>query len=759
MPEFFALPGVWIGDGSGDTIGGVATSVAAFVGRAGRGALDTARKVRSFSEFERSFGGLHPDSDLSYAVSHFFLNGGHACWVVRVAEDARVANVTLKTAEGLPTLVATASSEGAWGNAMLLQVDQAADDPWNAFNLTVVEIGARNGQSSPLRAETHPNLSMDDRAASYAPQAVNATSELITLADAGLAGSLAATAAAGWTLTDADVARLEATTRRLRVAVDGRPAAEITLFEGDNDLTTVNALAGRIAERMNRLDGVAGVVGVCDAGLLSFVSGNPGRRSAIVFGDAAVENAAAVLGLGVAHGGREIAGASALRPAPSGVTGARIHDFAAVPLAGNDPVTVALVDLDSSGAAAGAPLQTLDITLAPVTDSLAAARDRLQAGLSASAIPAFAEARVEIVDDALHVLPPLAAAGQALMFSGTGAEALRLARPAVRSVNIAAYQPGVGESRAAQVAGSRGDDGRPPSAARYAGDGVARTGVHALHDADDVNILALPGVSDAAALAPALAFAEARRAMMLIDIDAGVNTFEGAVAWIGAPAHGGLKRPNAAAYFPRVRLPDPLRDGQLRAFANSGVIAGLWARTDTERGVWKASAGVEAVLRGVHALDCALTPRQNRALNERGLNCLRAFPAFGIVSWGARTLEAADARASEWKYVPVRRLALFIQESLARGVRFAVFEPNDEPLWARLRLAVGAFMHGLFRQGAFQGASDREAYFVKCDADTTTQSDMELGVVAIRVGFAPLKPAEFVVLTLRQATGDAAPRP
>ncbi len=755
MPEFFAPPGVWIGNGSGDAITGVATSVAAFVGRTARGPLDTAHKVHGFSDFERSFGGLHPDSDLSSAVSHFFLNGGGACWVVRVAEDACAASVTLKTEGGLPTLVTTAASEGAWGEALLLRVEPAADDPLNAFDLTVIEMGARNGRPAPLRVETHHGISMDDRATTYAPAAVNAASELIMLADAGLAGSLAATAAGGRTLADADVAGLCAATRRLTIAVDGRPATEITLFEGVNDLATVNALARRIEERINRIDGVAGVVGASDAGVLSFASGTLGRRSALVLGDAAYENAAAVLGLGVANGGREIAGASEILPAASGVTGGRIEDFAAVPLAANDAIEVALVDIDAAGAVAGPPIETLDLALTSVPASLAAARDRLQAGLSASPSPTFADARVAVVDGALHVLPSLAAPGCALVFSGAGAEALRLASPGVRFVNVAAYQPGVGGTRAAQDAGSRGDDGTPPSAARYAGDPAARTGVHALEDADVFNILALPGVGDPAALAPALGLAEARRAMMLLDVDA--DTFEGARAWMDDPARGALKSPNAVAYFPRVRLPDPLQDGQLRAFANSGVIAGLWARTDAERGVWKAPAGATAALRGVQALDCALSAQENRALNALGLNCLRAFPALGIVSWGARTLHGADARVSEWKYVPVRRLALFIEESLARGTRFAVFEPNDKPLWARLRLSVGAFMDGLFRQGAFQGASAREANFVKCDADTTTPADIDRGVVTIRAGFAPLKPAEFVVLTVGQAAGGLPP--
>jgi len=141
-------------------------------------------------------------------------------------------------------------------------------------------------------------------------------------------------------------------------------------------------------------------------------------------------------------------------------------------------------------------------------------------------------------------------------------------------------------------------------------------------------------------------------------------------------------------------------------------------------------------------------------LNPLGINCLRTFPVYGTVVWGARTIDGNDQRGSEWKYVPVRRMALFLEESLYRGTQWVVFEPNDEPLWAQIRLNIGAFLQGLFRQGAFQGKSAKEAYFVKCDRETTTQADINLGIVNILVGFAPLKPAEFVVLKIQQIAGD-----
>jgi phage tail sheath protein FI len=187
------------------------------------------------------------------------------------------------------------------------------------------------------------------------------------------------------------------------------------------------------------------------------------------------------------------------------------------------------------------------------------------------------------------------------------------------------------------------------------------------------------------------------------------------------------------------------------------VVAGVIARTDATRGVWKAPAGIDAGLAGVNDLTMGadpvnLTDAENGDLNVLGINCLRTFPVVGRVVWGARTLRGADALADEYKYLPVRRLALYLEESLYRGTQWVVFEPNDEPLWAQIRLNIGAFLQGLFRQGAFEGSSPRDAYFVKCDAETTTVNDRNLGRVNIIVGFAPLRPAEFVILQIQQIT-------
>ncbi len=271
------------------------------------------------------------------------------------------------------------------------------------------------------------------------------------------------------------------------------------------------------------------------------------------------------------------------------------------------------------------------------------------------------------------------------------------------------------------------------------------------------NILCIPAAASLAAggftavITAATTYCNDKRAFLIVDIPASVATPAQMVTFMGV--NDGLRHINAAIYFPRLEIPDPLNQNRPRNVGASGTLAGVYARTDATRGVWKAPAGTEAALRGANVA-MKITDLENSSLNPIGINALRNFIVFGNVSWGARTLDGADVATSEWKYIPVRRTALYIEESLFEGSKWIVFEPNDEPLWAQIRLNFGAFMHSLFRQGAFQGTTPKDAYFVKCDKETTTQDDINRGVVNILVGFAPLKPAEFVVIKIQQMAGQ-----
>ncbi len=291
---------------------------------------------------------------------------------------------------------------------------------------------------------------------------------------------------------------------------------------------------------------------------------------------------------------------------------------------------------------------------------------------------------------------------------------------------------------------------------------AGKKGMYALLDADLFNLLCIPphklssapdpGDSDldpATVIDVAAAFCAARRAFLVVDPPYGSTLTDMPIFQSGVTTTN-----HAALYFPTLLQPNPLHDNQLEEFAPCGAIAGIMARTDSDRGVWKAPAGLEARLVGVPALSVPLTDAETGQLNPLGINCLRSMPAAGRVVWGARTMEGNDRLASEWKYIPVRRTALFLEESLYRGTQWVVFEPNDEPLWAQIRLNLGAFMQSLFRLGAFQGKTPKEAYLVKCDRETTTQDDINRGVVNILVGFAPLKPAEFVIIQIQQLAGQ-----
>ena len=303
----------------------------------------------------------------------------------------------------------------------------------------------------------------------------------------------------------------------------------------------------------------------------------------------------------------------------------------------------------------------------------------------------------------------------------------------------------------------KGDDGKILTDSNITD---VNTGLGLLKKVDIFNMLCIPPfdgtrTTSKAVYEDALQYCEKRRAMLIVDPPEGWNDPSQAEAGVRS-TNFMARHKNAAVFFPMIIAPDPLNDNKNDTFVPSGAVAGVMARTDVERGIWKTAAGMEAILFGVNDLSVKLNDDENGILNPIGVNCLRSFPDVGRVIWGGRTLVGADILANEWKYIAVRRTALYIEESLYRGTQWVVFEPNDERLWARIRLNVGAFMQDLFRKGAFQGTDPKKAYFVKCDGSTTTQYDIDRGIVNIIVGCAFLKPAEFVILQIQQITQQEA---
>jgi len=765
MPSTLTYPGVYVEEVPSGvrTITPVSTSVTAFVGFTSRGAADTARQIFSFADFEREFGGLSVDSDLSYAVQHYFQNGGAEAWIVRVAAGAAAAGISILNAPGGSQVFdVTAPSQGAWGNRVRIDVDYDSSNPASLFNLTATEFEEQGGVLTPVRTETHRNLTMNSVAPNDAVATVNAASNLIRLSRDAAALPLVATArgeSRSGDLAGTDFTQLNDDRRRLAITIDGDGPLEFDIFDAGGSLTGANEsaritnLASRIQARVQALKpgspAFSGFTAARDGTRVVLTSGTTGEQSSVRVGAASIRNAATLLKLGLAAGGRETDAAAGMRPAQTGTLGGDISGLTLTTLAA--PATVS-VTTHGAGGDVGPTTITLWTTAEERPTSLQALRGRVEAALTAEAQPELRGARVTLVDNRLRIEAGGDPSSRITFADGAVADALKISAGGGAVENVSSYALGVGVAGQAQAAPVAGADGTAPSTVNLRGSRLAKTGFYALEGVEIFNLVCVPGVSDAGLLSEVIAYAEERRAFAILDLPAAVDSLDEARTWISTNAS--LRHKNAAAYFPRFVAADALQNFRQRQFPASGAVAGIYARTDTERGIWKAPAGTDAVVRGAQGLAVTLSDPENGALNPLGLNSLRTFPVFGTVVWGARTLVGADQLASEWKYVPIRRLALFIEESLYRGTKWVVFEGNDEPLWAQIRLNVGAFMQTLFRQGAFQGSSAREAYFVKCDSETTTQNDIDRGVVNILVGFAPLKPAEFVVLRIQQIAGQ-----
>jgi hypothetical protein len=672
MPVTPTYPGVYIEElPSGvRTITGVATSIAAFIDRFGRGPLDNTIGIHSYADFEREFGGLNATSEASYAIQQFFLNGGSDAFVVRVGRDDTPGGHPLAAATAtlgpVASLVATAGRRirgileedpGAWGNNIRIDVDYDTRWPGESvdparhqttvelFNLAIAETAPRNGRTVVVRTETYTNLTLRQGAQNNALEVVNEQSKLVFLTT--LAADLVPTN---------------------RPSTTGTLGAVLPAFVAPADGSTFNITVD--------VDGTGAV----------FVT----RTATLDYGGTA-PTSYPQLGSLVEQ---------AIRHAPPG-TGE--------PLAARDLFSGAAVRLlderDRDGVMTGQRFRVLLGRAGPGYDP--------RATVTITAAPA-----------PLDTLVGLAA-------------------------SVATQQFALGN----------GSDGAALTATQLQGSEAAKTGLYALDDVDLFNILCLPaaaGLADdqmRAVYGEAESYCQRRRAFLIVDLSCDADDLEGVQQWLSD--NEVLRHRNAAVYFPRLEILDPLNMNRPRVVGgSSGIMAGLYAATDAARGVWKAPAGTDVRLRGVERLEFVLTDRENGVLNQVGINCFRNLPIYGNVCWGARTLEGADQMASEWKYVPVRRLALFLEESLYRGTKWVVFEPNDEPLWSQIRLNIGSFMHSLFRQGAFQGTTPKDAYFVKCDKETTTQNDINLGIVNILVGFAPLKPAEFVIIKVQQMAGQ-----
>ncbi len=347
-----------------------------------------------------------------------------------------------------------------------------------------------------------------------------------------------------------------------------------------------------------------------------------------------------------------------------------------------------------------------------------------------------------------------------ITFTPVGAPATSLA--GTFQINVRQYTLGNGGTGPFSVAGVVGDDGTAPLEADYLGTLIDQTGFFALEQVDLFNLMVIPADSDVTeatylnVIGPASNYCAQRRAFLLVDAPPSWTNSTTKLSKVVNDTtlvddvRKRVVKINSAVFYPRLMYSDA---GITKPIGPAGAIAGLMARIDSSRGVWKAPAGTEADLRGIAGLEVNLTDMENGVLNKLGVNCLRTFPTASstgaLAPWTVPTTSVRSGNT----YRSVA-LALFLEESLFRGTKWVVFEPNDEPLWAKIRLNLNAFMMRLFRQGAFQGSTPDKAFFVKCDGETTNANDRNLGIVNIEVGFAPLKPAEFVIIKIQQIAGD-----
>lgn len=768
MPTAVSYPGVYIEEvPSGvHTISGVATSIAAFVGYTSRGPVDQAKRILNFADFQRQFGDLSPDSEIAYAVQQFFLNGGSSAYVVRVAQGAVEASITVEDESGDNALVIKAASKGEWGNNLRIDVDYGTANPDSTFNLRVTQYRFEGGKAIVAAKEEHLNLSMNSHAANYALGVVNEESRLIRLTNVSTIDNAADR---GFSLSG-DIgtafAALPATSRVINGILDGTTSFSLQLADPVTTFTEVVAsvtaaiaqagLTARLAASAANLAGGTSGTKPCLKLQSKFVAGNSATNaefSSVQIINAPTNDAARALKLGRANGGREKEGASVCRPAQTGTTSSDLSTVLGTQVSGALKVTV-------NNNASGAPVALFpQATIAAIPALPLAGQsftDTLKAAIKGLNQPSTDNVTVQLNGSFLRIATGTSNADVSILFDDAFATATGL-NVTKTIVNVQQYALGGGANFSAQSGAIPGADGTPPGGTQIIGDPLKKTGMQALRDVDLFNLLLIPRTAQMASneansvYAAALKLCEERRAFYLLDPDRTTKTVNTIGDWL---TNSGAKSRNGALFFPQVKIADPLDSFRLATFPSSAVVAGVFARTDSERGVWKAPAGVEAKLRGVQDLEFNLSDEENGIINPLGINCVRSLAVYGRVIWGSRTLVGSDQEADDYKYIPVRRFALYLEESLFRGSKWVVFEPNDEPLWAQIRLNFGAFMHTLFRQGAFKGSSPKEAYYVKCDRETTTQDDINRGIVNIEVGFAPLKPAEFVIIKLAQITGQ-----
>lgn len=801
-------PGVYVREESSGAraVAGVATSITAFVGMTQRGPLLQPVRVFGVPDFERAFGPGQNAGAMAAQVRLFFDNGGGVAWVTRIASGAEQADITLRNEAQVDTLRLTALEHGVDGNHLRAEVNYDTISPEERFSLRLYRrLVSATGTVTEADIETYTNLSMNPADGNFVASALHGASRLVEATALEAVALLPESVLFSGLILPTDATEAANTIRsriggpgtaNFRLRHNGAPPITVMV-----EITGGDAIATIVTNIANAITTALAASGVTQAVTGAQINTGSRRQITLTMPGASFEilpgsgtDLAAALMLTNGQGAVYVDRWSLNRPAPTGVVSI-LHNAVGqqnlsrlLTFAGTAKAEVAeweIADASTAGSPGAQPI-TYPVPTGTMIEGMAFAptvagdlsqgamlnvRENLTAlaaaingdanrrwvarvhGYRLSLIPAFSEMSDAGLNTSVSTAP--------VTNLGAGTNILNLSsRPAnVRAYTLGTNGSGVGGGLFQNRAGATdGDDGLLPGEDEY------RAAFDVMERRVDLfNLMVLPraraedGTQSDADRKPAFdaasAFCARQRAFLLVDppaTDAARRWTDATTAESGVDAlRIGIDSRNSAVFWPRLKMANGTYQDP------GGAMAGLMARIDGTRGVWKAAAGVEATIRGVAGLEYPMSDPDNGVINPKAVNALRVFPD-GVLSWGARTLVGFnDSGNIDDKYIPVRRTMLFIEESLYRGLRFAVFEPNDEPLWAQIRLAAGSFMNTLFRQGAFAGQKASDAYFVLCDRSTTTATDQNLGIVNVIVGFAPLKPAEFVILTVKQIAGQA----
>ncbi|HKV08400.1 MAG TPA: phage tail sheath C-terminal domain-containing protein [Thermoanaerobaculia bacterium] len=708
MPVQVSYPGVYVQENPSGarTVTGVSTASTAFVDYFPRGPMSDATtanavQVTNWRDFERIFGGLNRNSEASYAIYQYFNNGGSTAWVVRAGDGTA-------TQSSLGVEVLSPSRKTTIDNATAAAT--AAKTAADAAQAAATDAQGKSGQE--LVDDINKVVDQTNTAA----QQALATSQAAEQASQQLAAASQIAAATAGPLAQNGK---DAATAASAAAEDAAAKAEAAQQAAQN--------ASTLADQLDPAGATPPGSGQPDATKLNEVQ--PAINAAVQAAEAAAlaaQTAAA----------KAADAASTSDQIEAGLAGPTLKILSANPGVWGNSLQVSIQDSVQNGS----PVFTLQVQEVRKVNGVKKvvnsekyqnlSLDELSSRYAVNAVNSSSQL-IRLEYDGVKI-------------SGSYPQGIDASTTGTQYDGTYYWLPLAG-----------GADGGLPNATQLTN---AMQALNYIAPAI-FTILCLPitaKYSDgeaSAALTPALQYAAQNRAFLIIDPPPTVRTVSDITNW-SAP-YRNADNISGAVYFPRLTIPDPLNEYRPREVGPSGTVAGVYARTDVARGVWKAPAGIEAVIQGAD-LTAKLTDTDSGNLNPLGINVLRSFPVYGNIVWGARTLAGADLLESDYKYVPVRRVTSYIESSLFQSLKWVVFEPNDDATWSQIRQQVGSFLAGLYAQGAFQGATPDKAYFVQCDATTTTQTDIDNGIVNIIVGFAPLKPAEFVILQIEQIAGATA---